>query len=71
MDQDLPTDNSTRPGWLFRLLISLLLVVGYAFCYFIVPKIDASWKTPGPDALDLRLMSAVKDVSGIPKRATV
>jgi hypothetical protein len=69
MDRDLPTGNSTCPSlrkWLFRLLISFLLVVGYAFCYFIAPKIEASWRSPGPSGCDLRLMSSVKDVSGIP-----
>jgi hypothetical protein len=69
MDRDLSTGNSTRPSlrkWLFRLLISFLLVLGYAFCYFIAPKIEASWTSPGPNGCDLRLMSSVKDVSGIP-----
>ena len=69
MDRDLPTVSSTRPPlmrWWLRVLIALLLVVAYAFLYFIVPKIEASWKTPGPNALDLRLMSSVNDVREIP-----
>jgi hypothetical protein len=52
--------------WWLRLLIALLLVVGYAFCYFIVPKIAVSWITPGPEGCDLRLMTPVKDVRSIP-----
>ena len=54
MDRDLPTGRSTRPllmGWWLRLLIALLLVVAYAFCYFIVPKIEASWKIRGPEGV--------------------
>ena len=69
MDRDLPAGSSTRPpliGWRRCLPISLLLVVAYAFCYFIVPKIEASWKSPGPRQCYLRLMPSVKDVSGIP-----
>jgi hypothetical protein len=52
-------------GWWPRLLIALVLVVGYAFCYLVVPKIEASWTSPGPGC-DLRLMPSVKDMSGIP-----
>jgi len=53
---------------LYRLLISLLLVVGYAFCFFIVPKIESSWKTKtlGPESYDLRLMPSMKGESTIP-----
>ena len=68
MDRDLPASRSARPPlmrWRPRLLIALLLVVGYAFCYFIAPKIEASWTSPG-NGCDLRLMPSVKDVSRIP-----
>ena len=63
MDRDLPAGTSTRPplmGWWRRLLIALLLVVAYAFCFFIVPKIEASWKIPGPQGCYLRLMPSVQ-----------
>jgi hypothetical protein len=44
MNRELPARNSTRPalmmGWWARLVIALVLVVGYAFCYVVVPK---SW----------------------------
>jgi hypothetical protein len=69
MDQDLPTGRSTRPssmGWWPRLLIALLLVLGYAFSYVIAPKIEASWTAPGPAGCELQLMPSVKDVSSIP-----
>jgi hypothetical protein len=69
MDRYLPARNSTRPasmGSWRRLLIALVLVVGYAFCYFVVPKIEASWTTTGPNGCDLRLMPSVTNVSGIP-----
>jgi hypothetical protein len=66
-----PCPTLSRPrsmGWRLRLLIALLLVVGYAICFFIIPKIEASWnaKTPAPKWCDLRLMPSVKVVSGIP-----
>ena len=70
MDRNFPAGTSTRPplmGWWRRLLISLLLVVAYAFCYFVVPKIYVSWRSPGPRGCDLRLMPSVQDVAGIPK----
>ncbi len=69
MDRELPARHSTRPTlmrWWPRLLIALVLVVGYAFCYFVVPKIEASWTTPGPRGCSLRLMPSVTNVSGIP-----
>ncbi|HEX3448743.1 MAG TPA: hypothetical protein VHS97_10850, partial [Isosphaeraceae bacterium] len=52
MDRDHSTGSSARPSWrvwLFRLLLSLLLAVGYAFCYFIIPKIEVYWTTRVPD----------------------
>ena len=69
MDSDLPAGTSTRRPlmrWRLRLLIALVLLVGHAFCYFIAPKIEVAWKSPGPSGCDLRLMSSVKNVSGIP-----
>jgi uncharacterized protein YjbI with pentapeptide repeats len=69
MDRYHPSGRSTRlrlMRWLLRLLIALLLLVGYAFCYFIAPKIEASWKSPGPRGCDLQLMSSLKETSGIP-----
>ena len=50
MDRDHPTGSSARPSWRvwsFRLLLSLLLAVGYAFCYFVVPKIEVSYNAQG------------------------
>ena len=52
MNPDHPTGSSARPSWrvwLFRLLLSLLLAVGYAFCYFIIPKLEVYWTTRVPD----------------------
>ncbi len=69
MDRDLTTGRSTRPTWMrwwTRLLIALLLIVGYAFCYLIVPKIEASWTPSVPAGCELQLMPSVKDVSGVP-----
>jgi hypothetical protein len=50
MDLEHPTGSSARLPlrvWLFRLLFALLLVVGSAFCHFVVPKIAASYNTQG------------------------
>ena len=69
MDRYHPSASSARRPLIarrLRILIALVLLVGYAFCYFIAPKIEASWKSPGPRECDLRLMSSLKDTSGIP-----
>ena len=70
MDRDLSTRRATPPPWTKRrlsLMIALLLVAAYSFFgYFIIPKIEASWKTMRPEGWELRLMPAVRDVGSIP-----
>ena len=72
MDHDLSTSGATRPRRTRRglaLMIALLLFAGYLILgYFIVPKIAVSWNDMLPGWWDLQLISAVKDVGGIPDK---
>ena len=46
MVRDTRTD-SVPTGWFFDVLwISMLFIAGF-FCYFILPKMEVSWKTQG------------------------
>jgi Leucine Rich repeat len=68
MHADVSTRNSMRSPlvrWGLRFLIALVLVVCYAFCFFIVPKIEARWTSPGPEGCALELLPAVPRASDI------
>ena len=72
MDHNPSTSGATRPrrtGRRIALMLASLLFAGYLFFgYFIVPKIESSWKDMLPGWWDLRLMPASKDVGGIPDK---